>query len=76
LRIEPERLVEFTWLTGAGGTKGAETVVTVKLEPQETGTMLTLTHSGFLDEESRDGHKEAWGFVLEHLDHKMMEIYS
>jgi uncharacterized protein YndB with AHSA1/START domain len=29
LRIEPERLVEFTWLTGSGGTKGAENVVTV-----------------------------------------------
>src|SRR5687768_1302353 len=25
LRIEPRRLVELTWVTGAAGTKGAET---------------------------------------------------
>jgi hypothetical protein len=27
LRLEAGRLVELTWLTGAAGTKGAETVV-------------------------------------------------
>ena len=49
LRLEPDRTVEFTWLTL--GTKGAETVVTVELAPNEAGTLLGLTHAGFPDED-------------------------
>ncbi len=55
----------------AGGTKGVETVVTVELEPQETGTRLRLTHAGFLDEESRHQHAQAWPQVLAQLDERM-----
>jgi uncharacterized protein YndB with AHSA1/START domain len=57
LRLEPERVVEITWVTGAGGTKGAETVLTVELEPRGEGTLIRLTHAGFPDEESRAGHE-------------------
>lgn len=73
LRLEQDRLVEITWVTGDGGTKGTETVVLVELESFETGTRLRLTHSGFPDEESKSQHEDAWPYVLEQLDKCMMD---
>lgn len=70
LKIIKNELIELTWVTGAGGTKGTETVVTVELIPKEIKTLLKLTHSGFPDEESKNGHEKAWPMVLEQLENK------
>ncbi len=68
LALDPDRLVQLTWLTGEGGTKGAETVITVELTPNDSGTLLQLTHEGFPDQESLEAHHQAWPMVLEQLE--------
>src|SRR5271165_983215 len=37
LRLIANQLVQLTWVTGALGTEGAETIVTVKLQPHLAG---------------------------------------
>lgn len=71
LRLEPASLVVLTWVTGRGGTEGAETVVTVELEPDGTGTRLRLGHAGFANAADRDRHREAWPLVLAQLDDRI-----
>ena len=71
LRLMPDRLVEVTWLTGAGGTEGAETVVTVDIAPNGSGALVRLTHSGFPNEASMRRHDEAWRAVLEHQENML-----
>jgi uncharacterized protein YndB with AHSA1/START domain len=68
LALVPNRLIQLTWLTGAAGTRGAETVVTVKLIPDSNGSLLQLTHAGFPDQQSMEQHRDAWPMVLEMLE--------
>ncbi len=68
LQLVPDALVALTWVTGAGGTAGAETRLTVHLEPTATGTSVTLTHEGFATAEARDRHATAWPMVLAHQE--------
>jgi uncharacterized protein YndB with AHSA1/START domain len=72
LRLEPDRLVELTWVTGEGGTEGAETVVTVEFTPSGGDrTRVQLTHAGFAKEDLRNRHQEAWPLVLEQIEQRL-----
>ena len=71
LELKTDKLVEMAWVTGTGGTEGAETVIRVELSARDNGTLLRLTHSGFCHEESRKGHADNWPEALDILDQAM-----
>lgn len=68
LELVKNERVKMTWLTGAPGTYGDETVIEVELSPRNDGTLLRLTHSGFSTREACKGHEENWPAALEALD--------
>lgn len=72
LELKKNELVEMAWVTGENGTEGAETVLRIELVPQESGTHLRLTHSGFPHEKSRKGHADNWPEALEILDQTLL----
>jgi uncharacterized protein YndB with AHSA1/START domain len=45
-----------------------ESLVTVEFKPDGDGTLLTLTHSQFLDEPARDRHQHGWSAALDKLE--------
>jgi uncharacterized protein YndB with AHSA1/START domain len=56
--LERNRRLAFTWLW-EGGT-GVGTLVTIDLRKKGEDTELTLTHSKFADDKTRDMHNEGW----------------
>jgi uncharacterized protein YndB with AHSA1/START domain len=63
--VANEKLV-FTWAWKTAPER--ESLVTVLFAPDGDGTLLTLTHEQFADEESRDGHKSGWTGALDKLE--------
>lgn len=72
LRLERDRLIELTWVTGPAGTGGVETVVTVELIPADRGTRILLRHAGFLDADTRDRTRLAWPYVLGQMEERLL----
>ncbi|APE32932.1 ATPase [Nocardia mangyaensis] len=66
LTLEPDRRIEFTWVTAA--TDGVETVVAAEFRKQPRGIRLRLRHSGFPTAAVRDLHQQVWPEMLERLD--------
>lgn len=62
VEIDRPRRIEYTWMSEA--TKGAESIVTLTMEPRGDETEVTLHHSGVPDDEMGLGHKDGWDWVL------------
>lgn len=61
--VPNERLV-FDWMWKDGVDR---TMVTVEFEPRDAGTLVTLTHRGFSQQEFADKHTEGWAGCLDNM---------
>ncbi|MEA3082982.1 MAG: hypothetical protein QOC89_679 [Paraburkholderia sp.] len=66
LEIVPDAKLVFTWAWRSDPEQ--ESLVTVLLRPDGHGTLLTLTHEQFVDEETRDLHQAGWSEGLDSLE--------
>lgn len=64
--IVPDERLVFTWAWRT--TPERESLVTVTVAPDGAGTMLTLLHEQFFDDEARDGHKRGWTGAVDKLE--------
>ena len=64
--IIPNQKLVYTWAWLSMPER--ESLVTVELEPDGTGTLLTLTHSQFDDEHMRDRHQYGWNGALDKME--------
>jgi uncharacterized protein YndB with AHSA1/START domain len=71
VKLEKNKMIEMTWLTGKPGTYGAETVIHIELTPRNGGTFFKMTHSGFEDGAAAKGHKDNWPLALKELDQRL-----
>ena len=64
--VVPNRKLAFSWAWQS--TPERESLVTIELNPVTEGTMLTLTHEQFFDEQARDDHGRGWNVALDRLE--------
>ena len=67
--IEPHTKLVLTWQwEGAPGAMGAETLVTVEFKDVGGKTEMTMTHSGFPDDETKQSHNMGWSSSFNKLE--------
>ena len=64
--VTPIVRLSFSWAWYT--TPERESQVTVSLQPDGGGTLLTLHHEQFFDEAARDGHARGWAELLDKLE--------
>lgn len=66
VEFDPPRVVAFTW-DWQNKPIGSRTVVKFELKKDGTGTLVRLTHTGFIDAEWADDHSKGWSHYLDRL---------
>lgn len=62
VKVDRPGRIEHTWMSRT--TQGEETTVTVTFKKAGEGTLMTLVHSGLLNEEQQRKHNEGWSYFL------------
>lgn len=64
--VIPHSRLMFSWAWHT--TPERESLVTITLASDPEGTLLTLHHEQFFDQQARDGHERGWTGTLEKLE--------
>ena len=64
--VVPDRKLVFSWAWQS--TPERESQVTIDLKPDDDGTILTLTHEQFFNEQACDDHRRGWTIALDNLE--------
>ncbi len=64
--IISDRKLVFTWSWKTMPER--ESLVTVAIEPDGSGSLLTLMHEQFADEDARDRHNAGWTSALDKME--------
>ena len=64
--VVPNEKLVFTWAWKS--TPERESLVTVLIKPDGEGSLLTLTHEQFFDEDVRDRHQQGWAGALDKME--------
>jgi uncharacterized protein YndB with AHSA1/START domain len=69
--VVPNEKLSFTWAWRTMPER--ESLVTILIKPEESGSLLTLIHEKFFNEPARDRHREGWTGCLDKLDRYLAE---
>jgi len=64
--VVPDQRLQFSWAWHS--TPERESLVTITIQPDGAGSMLTLHHEQFFDQKAADGHKHGWSGTLDKLE--------
>ena len=64
--VVPNEKLVFSWAWKS--TPERESMVTLTFKPDGAGTLMTLLHELFFDEQARDSHQGGWNGAMEKLD--------
>ena len=64
--VIPNQKLVFTWAWKS--TPERESLVTVDIKPDGTGSLMTFTHEQFFDEDARDRHQKGWSAAIDKME--------
>jgi len=66
LEVSPPQRLVFSWAWHS--TPERESLVTISMKPEGSGTLLTFHHAQFADATARDNHERGWMELLGKLE--------
>jgi uncharacterized protein YndB with AHSA1/START domain len=64
--VVPNQRLVFTWAWHS--TPERESLVTISIKPEGSGSLITFHHAQFVDSKARDNHERGWTEFLAKLE--------